>query len=136
MKFDYAFVLRDTHGDADAIQRRVDKALNEAEARGRKAEGNRAVAILRNQAKRVRPGTLVSYHIAAEVLEIELKETSPLGSKSNGDRIEPWMEEVWFIECPKCRHVHDLGTGVCFSKEEMMTCDGCEYEFTLAPPTN
>lgn len=58
---------------------RIEKALNEAEARGRKSEGERAVAILRDQAERIRPGTLVSYHIAADVLEIELR--SPLGTE-------------------------------------------------------
>lgn len=53
-------------------------------------------------------------------------------------RIQPWMEEIWYMECPNdaCSHLTELGSGVQFDNEpEKQKCPQCGTEFELVPPT-
>lgn len=65
----------DTLTDLDDAREQIERLKMAVEV-ARIQTARRAVAILRDQHARCQPGTLVSYHIAAEVLALELEADS------------------------------------------------------------
>ena len=50
---------------------------------------------------------------------------------SKKKKAEPWAEEVWYVDCPYCEEVVELGSGVIFENGDEASCTECDKTFTL-----